>query len=214
MTNRRDTENGKAGYEAAPSHDGGFAPSGSSSMVRLFIEMRQGDASATNRLFSRLIPDLKWWATGKLPSWARGRMDTDDLVQEALTGVFRRRDHLEPRRKEAIRAYLKRSILNRIRDEVRRARMVEVPGPVGADAVSPDRSPLDQAISAENHTRYVVALKRAPETDQQLIVGRVDLDYSYEQLALVTGKPTADAARMALRRALVRLAREMDADQR
>ena len=35
------------------------------------------------------------------------------------------------------------------------------------------------------------------------------MDYTYEELAQVTGKPTADAARKAARRALVRLAEEM-----
>jgi hypothetical protein len=40
-------------------------------------------------------------------------------------------------------------------------------------------------------------------------VARVELDGTYEELAEVLGKPSADAARMTVSRALVRLAEEM-----
>jgi len=164
-------------------------------------------------LFTRLLPDLTRWARGRLPSWARARLDTDDLVQEAFGAAFRRRDRIEPRRKRAIRAYLKRSIINRIRDEMRRAGKVEVPRLARDDAVSPESSPLERVITAENTTRYLGALGRLSDVDRELIVGRIELDFSYEQLALATSKPSADAARMALRRALIRLATEMGVDR-
>jgi RNA polymerase sigma-70 factor, ECF subfamily len=164
-------------------------------------------------LFTRLLPDLTRWARGRLPNWARARLDTDDLVQEAFGAAFRRRDRIEPRRKKAIRAYLKRSIVNRIRDEMRRAGKVEVPGDSAYDSISPERSPLDRVITAENTARYLAALGRLSDADRELIVGRIDLDYSYEQLALATSKPSPDAARMALRRALIRLATEMGVEQ-
>lgn len=163
-------------------------------------------------LFARLLPDLTVWARGKLPGWARARMDTDDLVQEAFGAVFRRRNRIEPRRKQALRAYLKRAIINRIRDEMRRAGRVEVPRDKAEDSISPEPSPLETAITAENTARYLAALGRLSDVDRELIVGRIELDFSYEQLALATSKPTPDAARMALRRALIRLATEMGVD--
>jgi len=140
-------------------------------------------------------------------------MDTDDLVQEAVGNAFRRMDKFEPRRKRAIRSYLRQSIRNRILDEVRRAGKVEVSVPTGHSGtwVAPETSPLERAISAENIQRYRQALKRLEPDDQELIVGRVDLDYSYDQLALATSRPSRDAARVAVRRALLRLAQEMDA---
>lgn len=164
-------------------------------------------------LFCRLLPDLTRWTRGRLPNWARARLDTDDLVQEAFGAVFRRRDRIEPRRKQAIRAYLKRSIINRIRDEMRRAGKVEVSANSRDDSISPEASPLDRAISAENSARYLAALGRLSDVDRELIVGRIELDFSYKQLALATSKPSADAARVALRRALIRLATEMGIDQ-
>jgi DNA-directed RNA polymerase specialized sigma24 family protein len=75
----------------------------------------------------------------------------------------------------------------------------------------PDQAPtpLALAISAEEYARYRAALSRLKQDDQMLIVGRFELGYSYEQLRLVAGKSTVDAARVALQRALARLVEEM-----
>ena len=43
-----------------------------------------------------------------------------------------------------------------------------------------------------------------------MIIARVEMGYSYEELAEALGKPTPEAARKAARRALVRLAGEME----
>lgn len=177
--------------------------------MRLFVRAQEGRVSAVEQLFTRLLPDVTRWARGRLPEWARSRMDTDDLVQEAFGAVFRRLDRFEPRRNQAIRAYLKQSIRNRICDEVRRAGKVEVSARTDVDPISPQTSPLDEAISSENLRLYRSALDRLDQQDRELIVGRIELDFSYGQLAIATSKPSADAARVAVRRALVRLASEM-----
>ena len=72
-------------------------------------------------------------------------------------------------------------------------------------------SPLQQAIDAEAWGRYVRALGRLTERERRLVVGRGELGYSFAQLALVDDRASAEAARKALRRALVRLSAEMDA---
>ncbi|MCP4902308.1 MAG: sigma-70 family RNA polymerase sigma factor [bacterium] len=184
--------------------------SGPSTSLRLLLRARQGRDSAVEQLFARLLPSVTRWARGRLPLWARARMDTDDLVQEAFGAVFRRIDKIEPRRRRAIRAYLKQAIRNRVLDEIRRAGKVEVPQEERVDRAANQTSPLEAAISAENIRRYRDALGRVSEADRELIVGRIELDYSYDQLALVTSKPTPSAARVAVRRALERLATEME----
>jgi DNA-directed RNA polymerase specialized sigma24 family protein len=60
--------------------------------------------------------------------------------------------------------------------------------------------------------RYERALSRLSPQEQELIIARVEMDCSYEDLAESLGKPTADAARKAAKRALVRLAEEMGRD--
>jgi RNA polymerase sigma-70 factor (ECF subfamily) len=73
-------------------------------------------------------------------------------------------------------------------------------------------SPLEQAIGHEALTRYEGALARLRAEEREVIIARVELGQSYQQIAAGHGKASADAARMAVSRALVRLAEEMDVD--
>jgi len=71
-------------------------------------------------------------------------------------------------------------------------------------------SPLEEAIGAEAVDRYEAALQRLRPDEREVVVARVELGLSYQQIAATHEKPSADAARMAVSRALVRLAEEMD----
>ena len=64
-------------------------------------------------------------------------------------------------------------------------------------------------IGRETLEHYETALQRLRPEEREAIVARAEMGYSYEELAQVLGKPTADAARMAAQRALVHLAEEM-----
>ena len=135
--------------------------------------------------------------------------DTDDLVQDTLVRTFNRIEGFEARRVGALQAYLRRAVLNRIRDELRRkGRQPEATGLDGLE-VDPTESPLEHAIGTEAVERYEQALERLRPEEREAIIARVELGYSYEELAEMLGKPTPDAARKAAQRALVRLAEEM-----
>jgi RNA polymerase sigma-70 factor (ECF subfamily) len=181
---------------------------------RLLLSLlRRGDASVWNQLVKRMLPALSRWARGRLPRWARRRVDTDDLVQEAFVNLLRRLGGIvPPRSRHALRAYLQESIRNRIRDEVRRAGRVEVTPAATPDYRDLGSSPLDRTLASETVSRYRAALARLDAGEQELIVGRIELGLSYQQLALATGRPSPDAARVAVRRALLRLAEEIPAD--
>jgi RNA polymerase sigma-70 factor (ECF subfamily) len=56
-------------------------------------------------------------------------------------------------------------------------------------------------------------LQRLRAEDRELIIARVELQQSYAQIAAGHGKASADAARMAVTRALMRLAEEMDIEE-
>jgi RNA polymerase sigma-70 factor (ECF subfamily) len=60
--------------------------------------------------------------------------------------------------------------------------------------------------------RYEAALLRLPEAERELVIARVEMGYTNEELANLFGKPTKGAARVAVGRALVRLAEEMGHD--
>src|ERR671918_519340 len=88
---------------------------------RLLLRAKRGDSDALNALFKRHIPILKKWGTGRLARWARDIADTQDLVQETVIETFRRIEVFESRGKGALRAYLRQALLNRVRNELRRA---------------------------------------------------------------------------------------------
>lgn len=177
--------------------------------VELLDAARRGDESARERLFERCIPPLRRWAHGRLPDSARGVVDTGDLVQDTVIAALRRLDGFEARHQGALQAYLRQAVMNRIRDVLRhrhrRPLQVELPDTVAAR----EPSPLDRAIGAENTERYERALARLSADDREAIIGRVELQYDYEELAVALGKPSAAAARMAVTRAMKRLADEM-----
>ena len=180
------------------------------STLTLLTRARAGDQEALNDLFARYIPSLRRWASGRLPRWARDVAETQDLVQETVIQAFKRIEGFDHRGEGALQAYLRQAVMNRIRDELRRAARRPAPEELDADAPDQGVSPLEAAVGSEALERYETALERLTETERELIVARVDLGMTYAELAVACGKPSADAARMAVSRALVRLAEEMN----
>lgn len=174
---------------------------------------KSGDSDALNRLFARFLPSLRRWASGRLPRWSRDLMDTDDLVQETVVRAVKRIDNFESRHEGALQAYLRQAIVNRIRDEVRRAKRSPAPAVLDENASDPGASPLEAAIGEEALQRYEAALARLRPEEREAIIARVEMDGSYQDVAQALGKPSADAARMAVSRALVRLAQEMSRER-
>jgi len=179
------------------------------STFRLIELARAGDQEAVERLFARHVKPLQRWARGRLPKWARDLADTDDLVQDTLLQTFKRIEDFEPRRVGSLHAYLRQAVLNRIRNELRRKGREPHATDLDDIEVESGESPLEQAIGHEAVERYEAALTRLTSDEREAIIARVEMGYSYEELAEALGKPTPDAARKAARRALVRLAEEM-----
>jgi RNA polymerase sigma-70 factor (ECF subfamily) len=71
--------------------------------------------------------------------------------------------------------------------------------------VDPAPSPLERAIGREGIERYEAALQRLKPEDREAIIARIELQQSYEEVAIALGKPNANAARSAVTRALARL---------
>ena len=177
----------------------------------LIERVRRGDKDSLDRLMARHIGPLRRWVTGRLPRWARDMSDTDDLVQDALLRTFTKVEDFDVRGVGALQAYLRQAVVNRVRDELRRKG--RTPAMVDAAELNLEGrdSPLEAAIGTEAFERYQAALTRLRPEEREAIIARVEMDYSYADLAEILGKPTADAARKAAQRALLRLAEEMKA---
>ena len=182
--------------------------------LELVRRAKRGEARALSMLIARYVPFLRRLAHGRIPRWARTSIDTADLVQDTLLNTVRRLHSFEPRGNGAMRAYLRQALQNRIhsvrRDSMRRPQFADL-----AD-VHRDQgpTPLELALTANDRERYEHALRELRPDDRQAVIGRVELGYSYEQLAAVLGKATPDAARVAVRRALLRLADAMNRSAR
>lgn len=173
--------------------------------IELVVRARTGDRQAVEALLQRSVPQLKRWAHGRLPAAARNGLDTGDLVQETVLHVLRRLDTFQPRHVGAMQAYLRQSVLNRIRDEVRRIGRHPAACELPDDIASDQPSPEEQAVKAEAVSRYHDALGAISSRDRQLVVARIEAQWSYEEIAKHFAMSTTDAARMAVSRALRRL---------
>lgn len=173
---------------------------------------KDGREDAVNILLDRYGPRLRRWATGRLPGHARHIDDTEDIVQDVLVQALKNVKNFEHRQEGAFHSYLRTAILNRIRNRVRHAGVRERAEEPVAEGYRPAPSPLEELIGSEALERYESALATLKESDRELVVARIEMDCSYEELADLTDRPSANAARMACKRALMRLAQEMGPD--
>ena len=190
------------------------APPDPGSEQLLLNRVRRGSPSAVDALFERYAPWLRRRARGRLPQWARSEVATSDLVQDVLHHTFARLNWFESKHVSALRAYLRRAVENRVQDEMRRCiRRLDIA------RLAPREEPLrpfedaapqyQQLLHDEIWGRYREGLKRLKVRDRRLIVGRAELGYNYKQLAAIERLPSPDAARKALKRAVIRLSEVM-----
>lgn len=177
------------------------------STLALVTRAREGDRAALELIAQRYQSALTRFAHGRIPSSARGLVDTEDIVQLAVVRTLGRLDHLDFSIRGSLLAYLRRAVLNQVRDEIRRAqRRPRSGGPLAA-LHAPERDPLDTVISREALERYEAALAQLPADQQEAIIMRIEMDCSYRDIADALARPSAEAARMLVRRAIETLAR-------
>ena len=100
-------------------------------------------------------------------------------------------------------------LLNQIRDEVRKMRRRPARDPLDEEVADGAASPLDRMIGTETRERYEQALGRLSREQQEAVVLRIEFGFDYEAMAEALQRPTANAARKLVGRALVQLARYM-----
>ena len=110
-----------------------------------------------------------------------------------------------------MQAYLRRAVMNRVRDELRKTtaqpRRTDLPASAPADGLSP----LEEAAGKETFDAYQAALATLDEVEREAVIARLELGCSYAEIAALVDKPSVDAARMMVSRALDRIARLMPA---
>lgn len=184
-------------------------PPAAETTLDLLGRVQGGDAAALDQLYARYLAPLRRWARGRLPQWARDLRDTEDLVQDTLLQTLRHVESFDYRGSGALQAYLRQAVINRVRDECRRIGRRPGVAPIEDHVEFDGPSPLEEAVGGETLARYDAALARLPLADREAVIARVEMGSSYMEIAEALGKPSPDAARMMVSRALVRLAEEM-----
>lgn len=192
----------------SPANEPG-TPSPLESTQLLLSRAREGDAASVERLCARYLPRLRRWARARLPRRARGLLETEDLAQEVLLRTIRRVDAIANPTVAGFHAYLRQALDNRVRDEVRRVHAHPEETSLDSERADSGRSPLDILLGEADAIRYERALAKLEEGQREAVVLRIELRASYEEIAEVLGKSSANTARMTVVRALERLAREM-----
>jgi RNA polymerase sigma factor (sigma-70 family) len=175
----------------------------------LLERVRNGDRGALDSLLRRYLTPLRRWASGRLPHWARDMRDTDDLVQDTLVNSLRNLHGFEARHSGALHAYFRQAVSNRIKDELRRAARRGLPVEPGTDLAAIGPSPVEEVIGKEAFARYERSLARLTPAEREAVITRVELGLNHTEAAAALGKSSPDAARVAVARALLKLAEEM-----
>ena len=174
--------------------------------VSLLDRIREGDGPARELLIRRFLGPLQRWARGRLPARARDLSDTDDLVQITLLAALDRVEEFEYRKAGAFLAYLRRILQNKIRDQIRQVERRPLRQAEAENRPAEDPSPLEAAIGKETLERYETALAQFPANQQEAVILRIELGLTFPEIAQAIGSPSANAARMTVTRALMRLA--------
>lgn len=180
------------------------------STAELLGRANAGDQEAVDRLLRTYGPLLAHWAHGRLPAVARGLSDTDDLVQITLVRVLGRLQAFESHHPGAFLAYLRRSLLNNMRNEIRHAAHRPRGEPIDERLPAPGPSPLERTIGIRALNAYEEALEKLTDEQKAAVTLRVEMGCKHEAIAALLGKPTANAARMLVARGLARLAELID----
>ncbi len=177
--------------------------------AELLSRVRGGDEGAIRDLVELYRPLLEQWASGRLPGNARGLVDTVDVVQVCLVRALGQVDRFDAKRPGSFLAYLRRALLNQIRNEIRASGSRPESGSEATER--PDILPsVEDEVGRETIESYETALSQLPEDDQAAVILRVEFGLRYQEIAEGLGRPSANAVRMQVTRALVRLAQLME----
>ena len=165
--------------------------------------------AAARDLMERALPSVRRWARGRLPEYARGGADTEDVVQDAFLRTFKQLRRFRHHTVGALHAYLRQSVINRIRDMIRGSRRRAIEFDADADPADWRPSPLERAILRERVEHFLQALTKLRPADRQVVVWRLELGYTPAEIAARLGKSEAAAA-MTVSRAMARLDKELE----
>ena len=137
------------------------------------------------------------------------RADPDDFVQRTFIRTLRRYRAFTVRESATFQHYLRRILINLIRDELRAVARQPERTELVDFAVTTLPDALDLMLGREARRRYGEALRALPIRTRAAVAARLERGASYEEIAALTAAPSAGAARALVARGVTRLTAEM-----
>jgi RNA polymerase sigma factor (sigma-70 family) len=169
----------------------------------------QGDSDAQDSVLRQCVVPLSRFANSLLPLHVRNLTEPQDVVQDVLVSAAARLEYIWCDNEGALLSYLLRSVRHRVVDVIRRSsRRPQALAPLH-DVPAADPSPLDAVMRAQDGVRLRRALTQLASRDRRAVMLRLR-HHSYAEIAARIDSPTANAARVTVRRAVERLARTLE----
>lgn len=177
----------------------------------LLAQVRVGDDAAREQLCSLCLSIMLRWTRGHLPLAARDFAETADPVQIILLYALARIDRFESRHEAAFLANLRTALLNSLRNEI--ARSARHGWPVAVNEI--DRGPSDRGAwdDPARLCEYERGLATLSPDDRAAVVLRIEFGFSFEEIAAAMERPSTNAARMLVHRAVDALSKPTQRDQ-
>lgn len=177
---------------------------------QLVERIRTGDVGARDKLIRRYLQPLTRWAHGRLPGSARDLNETADLVQSTLLRAFQTLPSFQVHGEGAFFGYLRHIMGNILKDEIRRGSRRPVHDEISPELAEANPQPFEQLVNFQTLHAYERALQALEPDQREVVIMRIELGLAHEEIAALTDAPSANAARMKIARALMRLANLMN----
>ena len=172
-----------------------------STTTYLLNGLRSGDSNAIDKLMRIYQPVLLRWAHGRIPEQAKSYMETMDLVQESMMLALKSNQKIKADNAGAFFCYLRSIFINQIKQELRKNKPFHL--------ALTTRLSQSEVLSYEEDLNalhaYDQAISLLSEEEKQMVVMRIEFGLSHAEIAELTGRNSADAARVFIKRALDKL---------
>ncbi|MBI3818560.1 MAG: sigma-70 family RNA polymerase sigma factor [Planctomycetes bacterium] len=180
----------------------------------LLQRVRAGDREALEGLFVHFRRPLELYLHAQLPLVVRSVQDTQDAVQEVMMRMLKTLPNYKYRGVGSLWGYIRMIARNYVLEQVReRKHWGAAKGQTG-DAPAPETpakqaSPFTHAEARERFELYEHALSRIPERTRRALLMKLELKLEFADIARECGFSSADAARMAVARAVRQMAQAL-----
>lgn len=164
--------------------------------------------------FEEMRPLLLALANEKICREIQGKVGASDIVQHTMLEAYQHVHTLQPQDDRHIFNWLSKILMNNLKDvsksfRLAKKRSVERERRFRSDSIIPDRKSFTHSLELkEDLDSLCNALTYLPHAHQQILTWRYHEQLSFPEIANLVGR-SEDAVRMLVKRAIHRLAREM-----